>query len=420
MAHTIQVVKGRFFGSEYWAGKMSIASVERIRPPSDHFWDHIFDPVEGAQRDLNKRRVIDQMVPYLLNKTAHPFFSAITVILVPVEGDHLKEGEDFTFKQSSEDPDVGTLEIKDHVLLFPADGQHRREAMAQAYNQDKTIHSEEVPVILLPFESVERVRQLFADLNLHAKNPGKSIGLAYDYRDPIAILAKCLMAEVALFDNGKRVNTKTNSLSAKSPAVISLNTLVEMTKHILAAQFNCEIKRLQDHPALKAIASLEPGDKEVKKLARQVADVIDVIIGAFPQWQDVMDERRTAGQIRDGVKNEDGEIEEIGYVFAFGLGWQALGLVAAAIIRVEEEDWSEALQRAIASVDWRKGQHWNGIAMIYPPDSENGRVNNTGPGIRSTAGYVLTKVGYGDVEDEDVQGLIETYEAPDGTVTQAA
>ena len=420
MAQTIQVVKGTFFGSDYWSGKMKIASVERIRPPNDPFWDHIFDPVEGAQRDLNKRRVIDQMVPYLLNKSAHPFFSAITVILVPVEGSHLKEGEDYTFKSSGPQGDVGTLEIEDHVLMFPADGQHRREAMAQAYGQDKSIHSQEVPVILLPFESVERVRQLFADLNLHAKNPGKTIGLAYDYRDPLANLAKRLMQDVVLFDNGKRVNTKTNSLAAKSPAVISLNTLVEVTKSILAAQLNSEIKNLHIHPGIKAIENLEPGDKQVKALARQVADVLEVVIAAFPHWEDVRQERRTPGQIRDGVKGEDGRIQEQGYVSAFGLGWQALGLIAAAIIRVEPDDWSEALQRTLASVDWQKGVHWNGIAMIYPAGSDDGRVNNTGPGIRATAGYVLKKAGYGDVEDEDVQSLIRAYEGPGGQPAAAA
>jgi DNA sulfur modification protein DndB len=72
MAHILKVVKGTFFGTEYWSGKMKIAAVDRIRPPNDPFWDDIFDRVEGAQRELNKRRVLDFMVPYLLNG-AHPF-----------------------------------------------------------------------------------------------------------------------------------------------------------------------------------------------------------------------------------------------------------------------------------------------------------------------------------------------------------
>jgi DNA sulfur modification protein DndB len=414
MAHILKVVKGTFFGTPYWSGKMKIAAVDRIRPPNDPFWDDIFDRVEGAQRELNKRRVLDFMVPYLLNG-AHPFFSAITLIMVPIEGDALKENLDFKFKAiGPDDLDIGTLEIEDQVLLFPADGQHRREAMAQALAKEKGIALQEVPVILLPFESVERVRQLFADLNLNAKPVNKTIGLAYEGRDPVVIVAKRLIQDVPLFGHGSRVNTKSNSLAAKSPAVISMNTLVEVTTHLLAAVLDTPIKQLREHPDLKAIENLEPGDQLVKAVADRVADVLNVAIDAFPAWTDVQDEppRRTPGQIRDGVKDEAGQTVEEGFLFAFGLGWQALALAAAAIIRVEEEDWSEALQRAIASVNWQKGKHWSGIAMVFDPEFKVGRVNNTGPGIRATAGYILKTAGYGDYEDEDIQGLVAAYEGP--------
>jgi DGQHR domain-containing protein len=420
MAHDIKAVKGSFFGTEYWSGKMKIASVNRIRPPTDPFWDHIFEN-EGAQRDLNKRRVIEQMVPYLLNKAGHPFFSAITVILVPVEGTQLKP-DDVKFVKSGEDPDVGTLYVEDHVLLFPADGQHRREAMEQAYFKDKSIYSQEVPVILLPYEGIERVRQLFADLNLNAKPVNKTIGLAYDSRDPVVIVAKRLMQEVPLFDHGKRVNTKSNSLAAKSPAVISMNTLVEGTTQILAALLDTPIKRLRDHPELKAIENLEPGDPAVKKIGSRVGDVWNVIIDSLPPWREVLDGRLSPGQIRDGVKdeNDDKKIVEEGYVSAFGLGWQALALIAAAVIRVEADDWSEALPRAITSVNWQKGEQWSGIAMIFDPVTKVGRVNNTGPGVKATAGYVLKEAGYGDVEDEDVRGLISVFEGPADETAAAA
>jgi DGQHR domain-containing protein len=403
MPHTIKVVKGQFFGTPYWSGKMKVAAVDRIRPPDDEFWDHIFDPVERAQRELNKRRIIDEMVPYLLNKASHPFFSAITVILVPVEGTQLKEKVDYTFTPIGGDSDVGILEIQDQVLMFPADGQHRREAMAQAFLADRTIHSQEVPVIFMPFEGIDRVRQLFADLNLNAKPVNKTIGLAYDSRDPVVIVAKRVMRDVTLFDNGKRVNTKSNSLAAKSPAVISLNTLVEGTQDILAALLNEKIKKLRNHPELRAIENLEPGDDAVSGIAGRVANVWNVIIDAFPQWQEVVEGRRTPGQLRDGVK-ANGETVEEGFVFPFGLGWQALALIAAAIIRVDGDAWGPELKRAIKCVDWVKGPKWNGIAMVQD------RVNNTGPGIKATAGYVLSEAGYADVDDEDVKGLIAAYD----------
>lgn len=403
MALTLPAVKGDFFGTPYWSGKMKLAAIENmLHPPSDERWDHIFDPSQGAQRELNAGRVIREMVPYLTKPGYRPFFSALTVIMVPMDGDQLEMGKDVKFP---EDSDVGYLTIEDQVMLFTADGQHRREALAQALKGNRKLHSMEVPVVFLPFESVDRVRQLFSDLNLNAKPANKSIGLAYESRDPVVVVAKRVVQDVELFDDGKRVNVKTNSLAAKSPAVISLNTLVLATESILSGLLGVPAKMLRQQPALEALETKEPTDPAVDDLGSKVSDVFGVIIDACPQWRDVMSGAMTAGELRDGVKDAAGEVVEDGYIFGFGIGWQAMALVAAAIIRAEGDDWSEALQKAIEAVDWQKGDHWHGIAMV------GSRVNNTGPGVRATAGYVLDEAGYSEHEDGDIQSLIETYKS---------
>lgn len=402
MAHLIKAVKGTFFDTPYWSGKMKLAAISNvIKPPADPMWDEIFEG-SSAQRDLTRSRVMNDMVPYLLKPDYHPFFSALTLILVPVDGEHLVDGVDYKFKTDEPDGDVGELVIEDQVLLFPADGQHRQAALAEAFRQRRALATEEVPVILLPFESVKRVRQLFSDLNLNAKIVSKTLGLTYESRNPVVVVAKRVMQDVELFGDGKRVNTKSNSLAAKSPAVISMNTLVEVTSAILAAQLGTKVKDLKLHDLMIALENADPTDEAVAEIAQPVVEAWEVIIDAFPRWQDVIDEAITPGQLRDGVKAEDGTVIEEGYVAAFGIGWQALGLVAAAVIRIEGDDWSEQLERAVGSVDWQKGPQWNGTAMI------GGRVNNTGPGIRNTAGYVLDKAGYGDTEDADAQSLIES------------
>ncbi|MBO9669571.1 MAG: DNA sulfur modification protein DndB [Sphingobium sp.] len=402
MAHLIKAVKGSFFDTPYWSGKMKLAAISNvIKPPADPMWDEIFEG-SSAQRDLTRSRVMNDMVPYLLKPDYHPFFSALTLILVPVDGEHLVEGVDYKFKTDEPNGDVGELVIEDQVLLFPADGQHRQAALAEAFRQRRSLATEEVPVILLPFESVKRVRQLFSDLNLNAKVVSKTLGLTYESRNPVVVVAKRVMQDVELFGDGKRVNTKSNSLAAKSPAVISMNTLVEVTSAILAAQLDTKVKDLKAHDAMVALENADPTDDAVAEIAQPVIEAWEVIIDAFPRWQDVIDGAITPGQLRDGIKADDGEtIIEDGYVAAFGIGWQALGLVAAAVIRIEGEDWSEQLERAIGSADWQKGPQWNGTAMI------GGRVNNTGPGIRNTAGYVLDKAGYGDTNDAEAKSLIE-------------
>jgi DNA sulfur modification protein DndB len=404
MALTLPAVKGDFFGTPYWSGKMTLAAIENnLHSPSDQRWDHIFDPAHGAQRELNSGRVMREMVPYLTKPGYRPFFSALTVIMVPMGGDKLEMGKDIQYPADAE---VGMLTILDQVMLFTADGQHRREALAQALKTNrKDLHSMEVPVVFLPFESVDRVRQLFSDLNLNAKPANKSIGLAYESRDPVVVVAKRVVQDVDLFDEGKRVNVKTNSLAAKSPAVISLNTLVLATESILSGLLGVQAKNLRQTDELVALETKEPNDSAVDDLGGKVAEVFEVIIDACPQWRDVMSGAMTAGELRDGVKDAAGEVIEPGYVFAFGIGWQALALVAAAIIRAEDGDWSEALQKAIESVDWQKGDQWHGTAMV------GSRVNNTGPGVRATAGFILDEAGYGDSEDPDIESLISTYKS---------
>jgi hypothetical protein len=78
------------------------------------------------------------------------------------------------------------------------------------------------------------------------------------------------------------------------------------------------------------------------------------------------------------------------YVFAYGIGWQAIALAAAALIKVDPANWKQMLADSLDAVNWRKGSHWNGIAMVGT------RVNNTGPGIRATAGYLLEVGGVRD------------------------
>lgn len=400
MAHLIKAVKGEFFGTPYYSGKLALAEVAHfIKPPSDPMWDDVFEG-SSAQRDLTKSRVMNDMVPYLMNPDYHPFFSALTLIMVPMNGETLTEGLDYKF-EAPLGGEIGELRVEGQVLLFLADGQHRQSALAEALKRNRNLAKEEVPIIVLPFSSVKRVRQLFSDLNLNAKVVSKTLGLTFESRNPVVLIAKRVMKELALFDDGGRVNLKGNSLSKKSPAVISMNTLVEVTTNILSAVLDTSAKSLRAHPDLIAIENLEPDDAQVMQVAQPVIEAWEVIIDAIPQWQDVIDGELSAGQVRDGVRNDDDEVVEEGYVAAFGLGWQALGLIAAAIIRIEGDDWSEQLERAIGSVDWQKGPQWNGTAMV------GGRVNNTGPGIRNTAGYVLDKAGYGDTDDAEAKTLID-------------
>lgn len=116
----------------------------------------------------------------------------------------------------------------------------------------------------------------------------------------------------------------------------------------------------------------------------------------MPEWQGVLNKKVKAGELRGEGKN--------GYVFAFGLGWQALALVGVALITHRPGTRKTDLAKAVQAVDWRRGPHWNSIAVI------GDRMNNTRPGVRATAGYILKELGFTKDQGTDIKDLLEGLE----------
>lgn len=150
------------------------------------------------------------------------------------------------------------------------------------------------------------------------------------------------------------------------------------------------------HGSLKPLRSAQPGEEGVGKIAEQVVEVWQTAIAAIPEWQEVIDKKVRPSELRGKGFS--------GYVFAFGVGWQAIALAAAALISHRPKTWRADLERAIRAVDWAKGRHWNSIAMV------GDRVNNTGPGIRATAGYILKEGGFAAGDGVYIKDLLETLE----------
>jgi hypothetical protein len=81
-----------------------------------------------------------------------------------------------------------------------------------------------------------------------------------------------------------------------------------------------------------------------------------------------------------------------------------------SVLSLEKTD----LAKAIQTVNWKKGPHWNGIAMV------GDRFNNTGPGVRATAGYVLHKAGFAGEEGTNIGDLLEAFRRTESALVKAA
>lgn len=396
MAIRIPVVKGKTLATDYWLGSLTFSAISKyVKLPENPDWNDVFggEGEQEAQRKLNRQRVNSEIVPYLL-ESDDAFFSSLALILVPGTGRPLQEGTDFKFLPTEGfEGKIGILEIDESVDMFPADGQHRSAAIIEALRQKRErMGQQEVPVVILPYASKEKMRQHFSDLNLNAKPVSQSIGYSFESRDPVVIVTKRIMKDVPLF-NG-RVNEQSNSLAKKSPDVITMGTLVQAHQVLLEALYGPKYK---DHNDLKALRQVDPADPRVSSVSDRLREIWEVVISNIPEWELILKNKIHARELRDG----DETTGEPGYVFAFGIGWQAIATAAAALVKHHPDDWSEDLARCLTAVDWKKGPQWHGIAMV------GDRVNNTGPGIKATAGYLLKEGGIPASEGADVKSLQE-------------
>jgi DNA sulfur modification protein DndB len=215
------------------------------------------------------------------------------------------------------------------------------------------------------------------------------------------ILSKRLANEIPLFH--ERINMTSNSSAPKSPYVIALNTLVTANTELLAAMLKTSPKAVTKHPDMSKLRGAQPADDLVTSYANHLSEVWKIVVEAIPQWQGVIEKKVKPGELRG----------DDGFVFAFGLGWQAIALVAPALITHRRGTWKTDLAKAIQAVDWKKGPHWNGIAMI------GDRVNNRGPGVKATAGYVLENAGFTEKDGTDIKDLLVSLEGSRVTKTAA-
>jgi DNA sulfur modification protein DndB len=267
----------------------------------------------------------------------------------------------------------------------PADGQHRVASIKEVLKKNPRLANVAVPVVLIPFRSRAAVRQLFSDLNLNAKPVNKSVGRSFETRDPVTVIIKQVEKLVPLFKD--RVNHASNSLPASSDNVITVNTLYEGTDSLLRG-----LGYDRDDLWEKTV--------EIQGASDAVTDVWKKIVGKLPGWDDVIKGVRKPNELREQ------------YIFAHGIGWQAIALAGATMAQEVGNGWLPKFETTLKSIAWDKDNpDWQNVCMI------GDRMNNTAPGIRATAGYILLK---GGIVGGKAASLIEQYQKSKNPASQAA
>lgn len=299
-------------------------------------------PEHRAQRILNKAR-IPEMASYIVNNPNDYVFSSVTA---SIDG-----AFEFSPLNKSFDEKIGTLKVSMNSRLLINDGQHRRAAIEEALKASPDLGDETISVVLFIDEGLKRSQQIFADLNKHAVNVSKSIGILYDSRDPVATITKSLLESN---DYLKHYTDKENpSLPKFSPKLFTLSSINETNK--------------------KLLNKLNTNDP---KTATFVKEFWDVLCKNMREWQFVFS------------KDTNPHLFRSDFISSNAVVLEALGLVGNYLYKNNPNDWKQILSN-IKDIDWHRTNldDWQDRVI-----NSTGRIVKSATYVRLTNNLIKTKL----------------------------
>jgi DNA sulfur modification protein DndB len=241
----IPAISGKLGTTEYWIATMKASEVVNSLQIPKEMPDWGNESIEERyQREINYKRVKEQIAPYLAQDEDR-FFSALIVDMI--------NGDEVTFDPLGRLVQLpalfeklgncfGILTLQGSETLVPLDGQHRLCALKFAllgrdqegktidtFTHNPQIADDDITLILVRHDR-KRARKIFNKVNRYAKAVSKADNLIISEDDYIAIVSRDIGNN--LFHG--LVNSVSNTIPDKSNDVTTLSTLYEATLEYLA------------------------------------------------------------------------------------------------------------------------------------------------------------------------------------------
>lgn len=317
MKVTFPAMQGQIGQRTYYSSLMKLNAIPKMFTFRD--WAE-FTAEDREQRILNKKRVPD-IAKYILDNEDGYLFASITA--------SYKNEVDFKPLNGS---GLGQLEMEFEDANFVInDGQHRCAAIAAAIKENPALGEETISVLLFPYESKERVQQMFSDLNRFVVKTSKSLDILYDKRDALSLVTLDAAERVPEFKN--MVDKDAVSLPVRSPKLFSLAALYdandELLKHI----------RVEEKPSHDQMVQL-------------AVEFWTEVAKAIPAWSKVKDGDLKALELRQES------------ISSHAVVLRALGAIGADLLKEDPKDWKTRLMD-LSSVDWsKKNKDWENVCII--------------------------------------------------------
>ncbi|MFE6530131.1 DNA sulfur modification protein DndB [Streptomyces rochei] len=351
-------IRGVQAGREFYVSMCPL----RLIPKIFLFDEDELAPEVRAQRVLNKGR-LPALTRYIVDNPDDYVFSALTA---SVDGDLNFEG----VADSGVGMRVGQLRIPMAARFLINDGQHRRAAIEQALKENPDLGEETIAVVFFHDAGLARCQQMFADLNRHAVRPPRSIGVLYDHRDDLAIVARLLAMKCPVFKG--HVEMEASTLAQRSRKLFTLSSVYFATQSLLQG--------------------LEVKKDAAQQLAAEYWEAVDEVI---PEWGMVRNRKLSAPEVRKD------------YIHSHGIALHALGRIGNTLLRQSNspKTWQTKL-KLLSSVDWaRTNPDWEGRAMV------GGRVSKSHQNLTLTVNYLRQHLKLGLSPEE--QRVEDAYQRGD-------
>lgn len=181
----------------------------------------------------------------------------------------------------------------------------------------------------------ETARQYFHDLNVLAVRPNTSLGLAMDTKDPIMRVVSNLEVRIPMLTG--KVDKQARQLSKGSQKIMTVQSLRQFTINTMLGmsgiQYGAKPAPIPSDVNLDELEETSRAwlEKYLSQFAPQVIDRANTLAGAAPVLASV-------------------------------------GAMGHMILKAEPYDRERVMRELLASLDdvnWRKGDHWSGIAGKY-------------------------------------------------------
>jgi DNA sulfur modification protein DndB len=321
-------------------------------------------PELRAQRIITKNR-IPEITRYIVENEDDYLFSSLTVSyncdaeFLPLAADH---------------PDIGILEVPFEAEMVINDGQHRRAAIEEAISIKPQLGEQTISVVLFPWEDLDRMQQMFSDLNRTARTTSKSLNILYNHRDLVSQIILVVAEKVDVFRGF--VDKERVSLPLRSPKLFTLGALRDATLALLG-----EVK-----------------DADFDEKQSLAIDFWNVVADNIPEWTKVKDGDMKPIELRQE------------YIHTHAVVLWGIGAAGKAIIAEHPDDWNKKME-GLRSIDWRRtNKEWQGVAM-QGTDVVNRRQSRV-----DTASFIKLKLGLGlsPSEERSLRGATDVSSIMDG------